>query len=127
MHRQIRPSRFLAKGRQWRLGLPLAVALSGLASLAGGPAAAPVINASYDSSVNSAPAGFRPAFQSVISFFETTFIDPITINIGVGWGEVGGSPVGSGALGQSLTYLAGYYGYGQLRNALIADAKSSAD
>jgi hypothetical protein len=127
MHREIRASRFFAKKRQRLRGLPLAVTLFGLVSLAGGPAAALVINANYDASVNSAPAGFRTAFQNVISFFQTAFIDPITINIGVGWGEVGGSPVGSGALGQSLTYLAGYYNYGQVRNALIADAKSSAD
>lgn len=67
-----------------------------------------VINAIYDASVNSAPSSFRTAFQSAASFFRTTFTDPITVNMHVGWGEVGGSPMSSGALGQSITYLAGY-------------------
>ena len=86
-----------------------------------------VVNATYDSSVNSAPAGFKTAFQSAIGFFQSTFSDPVTINLNVGWGEIGGSAVAAGALGESETYLAGYYSYGQVRNALIADRKSSAD
>lgn len=86
-----------------------------------------VINASYDMSVNGAPAGFKSALQTAIGFFQSTFSDPITINIGFGWGEVGGYSIGSGALGQSQTYLVGYYTYGQVRTALIADSKSSAD
>jgi hypothetical protein len=98
-----------------------------VASLTSGSATALVINANYDTSVNSAPAGFATAFQGVIDFFQSTFTDPITVNIGVGWGEVGGYTISAGALGQSQTYLAGYYSYGKVRDALIADAKSSAD
>src|SRR5262245_50322501 len=86
-----------------------------------------VINATYDTSVNNAPAGFVAAFQSAINFFQNTLSDPITINIGVGWGEVGGYSVAPGALGESESYLVGYYSYNQVRNALSADAKSSAD
>jgi hypothetical protein len=86
-----------------------------------------VINANYDSSVNSAPAGFKTAFQSVVNYFDNMFSDPITVNIGVGWGEVGGSTISAGALGESETYLAGYYSYSQVRNAMISDARSSAD
>jgi hypothetical protein len=86
-----------------------------------------VINATYDGSVYSAPAGFTTAFQNAIDFFQSTFSDPITINIGVGWGEVAGYSIAPGALGESGTYLSGYYTYNQMRNALIGDAKSSAD
>jgi hypothetical protein len=64
--------------------------------------------------VNSAPAGFTAAFQDAVNFFESTFINPITVNIDVGWGELGGSPIASGDLGESETYLAGYYSYNQV-------------
>ena len=91
------------------------------------PAEALVINANYDSSVNNAPAGFKTAFQSAVNFFTSTFSDPITVNLGVGWGEVGGSTISAGVLGESQTYLAGYYSYSQVRNAMISDARSSSD
>src|SRR5438874_1265127 len=58
---------------------------------------------------------------------QRTFREPITVSLNVGWGEIGGSAVAAGALGESETYLAGYYSYGQVRNALIADRKASAD
>jgi hypothetical protein len=126
MHRQTRSRRSTATSRRWPQGL-LAAGLAAVASLASGSAAALVINASYDTSVERAPAGFKTAFQSVVNFFQSTFTDPITVNLGVGWGEVGGYSISAGALGQSQTYLAGYYNYGQVRNALIADAKSASD
>ena len=95
--------------------------------LANGPVSALVINPTYDTSVSSAPAGFKTAFQSAVGYFQTTFSDPITVNINVGWGEIAGNSIASGALGESITYLAGYYSYGQVRNALTADRKSAAD
>jgi hypothetical protein len=105
-----------------------AALLAGAGLLAvGGSAEALVINPTYDASVNSAPPGFVTAFESAIGFFQSTYTDPITVNIGVGWGEVGGTPISSGALGESETYLAGFYNYGEVRNALLADSKSSAD
>jgi hypothetical protein len=95
--------------------------------LAGGSALALVINPTYDSSVSSAPAAFKTAFQSAVNYFQTSFSDPATVNINVGWGEIAGGSIASGALGESMTYLAGYYSYGEVRNALIADRKSAAD
>ena len=77
------------------------MALPGLVSSTSGSAAALVINATYDTSVATAPIEFKSAFQSVICFFQSTFTDPITINISVGWGEVGGYSISSGALGQN--------------------------
>jgi hypothetical protein len=105
-----------------------------LAALAGaavlvttGSARALVIDATYDSSVNGAPAGVKTAFQDAVSYIDSTFTNPITVNINVGWGEIAGSSISAGALGESETYLAGYYGYGQVRNALISDSRSAAD
>jgi hypothetical protein len=128
MRRQTGLRGSLARTRRQRQASPLAVALAGLASMAAsGSAEALLINTSYDSSINSAPAGFSSAFQTAVNFFQSTFRDSITVNIKVGWGEIGGRAIASGALGQSQTYLAGYYSYDTVRNAMISDARSSAD
>ena len=85
-----------------------------------------VINVSYDASVANAPAAFKSAIQSVVQFYESRFTDPVTINIAVGYQEVGGSSLDSGALGESLSFLSNY-SYSQVKNALTQDAKSSDD
>jgi hypothetical protein len=54
------------------------------------------------------------------------FNDPITVNIDVGWGEVAGQALGSGALAESETNL-GLFCYSQVRTALAGDAKSADD
>ena len=48
------------------------------------------------------------------------------MNIDVGYGEVGGYKLGSGALGESLTYLSNY-GYSQIKTALATDATTAND
>ena len=83
------------------------------------------INFTYDPSVADAPAGFTATLNSVASYLQTTFTDPVTVNIDVGYGEVGGTPL-NGALGTSSTFLRSY-SYTQLKNALTADASSAAD
>ncbi len=76
-----------------------ALLLIGLA--ASGSAQALSFNVTYDSSVNSAPAGFKTAFQDAVNYYDSTFANPITIDLNVGWGEVGGSGLSSNALGES--------------------------
>src|ERR1700736_1003711 len=99
MRRQTGLCGSLALACRQRQASPLAAALAGLASLAAsGSAEALFINASYDSSVNSAPAGFTSAFQTAVDFFDSTFADPITVNIKVGWGEIGGRALEVGGL-----------------------------
>jgi hypothetical protein len=83
-----------------------------------------VINVIYDSSVANAPAGFQAVVNSVVQFYESQFSNPITLNIHVGWGEVNGQSLGSGALGESESYLQSF-SYTQIRNAMIANAASS--
>src|SRR5215813_10669709 len=83
-----------------------------------------IVNLSFDSSVNSAPAGFVATVNAVAQFFQATFSDNVTINVAVGFGEVAGQTVTS--LGESITQLSTYT-YTQVRNALISDAKSSDD
>jgi FG-GAP-like repeat len=81
------------------------------------------INLTFDSSVNSAPAGFVASINAVVQFFDSHFNNPITVNIDVGYGEINGSPLDAGALGESETFL-NNYSYSALRNALIANASS---
>ena len=85
-----------------------------------------LLNISFDQAVNSLPTGFVSAVNYVVNYFDHLFNDPITINIDVGYGEVGGSPLDQGALGESLTFL-NTVSYTTLRNALLGDARSPDD
>ena len=53
--------------------------------------------------------------------FDSLFTNNCTINICVGYGEVGGNALGSGALGSSITNLLSALSYTSLRNALLAE------
>ena len=82
------------------------------------------IELTYDPSVASAPAGFKTALNYVVNFLDTTFTNPVTLTIDVGWGEVDGQSIDSSTLGESIESVAPAYSYTQLRNALIANATS---
>ena len=64
-----------------------------------------IFNITYDVSVNLAPATFKSAVTSVAQFFQNLFSDPVTINITVGYGEVGGQAMPTGALGANISFL----------------------
>ena len=91
------------------------------------PVAAPVvhsglvINIIYDSSVGSAPSGFKGAVDAAVSYLQAEFTNDMTLNIRVGYGEAGGNTMGSGALGQSQTNF-DLVSYGALRAALASHA-----
>ena len=85
-----------------------------------------IINVSYDQSASSLPAGFTSAVSAVVQFFQNEFTDPITFNLHVGYGEVHGSPLNAGSLGQSYFTLRSYT-YTQLKTALLAQATSTDD
>ena len=104
-----------------------AATTGGSTTLAGGSASAGlIINVTYDASVNSAPAAFKTDVAAVVSYLESKFTDPITININVGYGEVNGLTMAAGAIGQSMYFL-DPFSYAQVKNALAADAKSASD
>ena len=84
------------------------------------------INVIYDSSVTSAPAGFKAEVNAAVQYLESLYNDSITITIDVGYGEVAGSKLSAGALGESETYL-NSYSYSQLATAMKADATSASD
>ena len=105
-HRQTRPDRRLApRHRAIRPGF--------------------VINVSYDQNVSSLPAGFVAAINYVVSYYESIFTAPITVNIDVGYGEIDGQQLQSDALGESETFL-GDYSYSSIVNALAGVDPSAA-
>jgi len=85
-----------------------------------------ILNVTFESSVGSAPPEFTTAVDSAVNYLQTTFLDNVTVNIQVGFGTVNGGPLGPGALGQSLTYLANYT-YQDIKAAFANDAKSPDD
>ena len=85
-----------------------------------------VINIVWDASVANAPAGFTADVLSVVSYFESHFSNPVTITIDVGYGEVDGQSLGSGALGESETNF-NSVSYSVLQNALAANLNAIGD
>jgi VCBS repeat-containing protein len=81
------------------------------------------VNIIYDQSVGSLPAGFVAAVNYVVNYFDTTFTNAVTVNIDLGYGEVAGQSLGSGALGESETYFDSF-SYTQVVNALKANQPS---
>jgi VCBS repeat-containing protein len=76
-----------------------------------------VINVTYDQSLSSLPSGFVAAINYVVSYYESIFTSPITVNIDVGYGEIDGQALSSGALGESEAYLSSY-NYSTIKSAL---------
>jgi hypothetical protein len=75
----------------------------------------------WDSSVSSAPAGFKSAAIAAATYYTQMFSNPETITIDVGWGEVGGTAIGSGSLSESSSART-YEPYSAVRSALLKDA-----
>ena len=84
------------------------------------------INVSFDSSVTNAPTGFVAAVNYVVNYYDTLFTNNVTINLNVGYGEVAGQTLASGALGESVspTYVA--ESYSSVVSALQAQAAPGA-
>ena len=99
----------------------------GTTSTASAGSASPfVINVNWDASVGSAPAGFTAGVMKAVQFLESQFSNPVSITIDVGYGEVLGSALGNGVLGESATYLDSV-SYSTLVNALKSHATTPAD
>lgn len=82
------------------------------------------INVIWDSSVSSAPSAFKTAVMNAVQYLESEFSNPITINLHVGYGEIAGGALSSGALGESDSSMTSV-SYSQLLAGLSADATTS--
>jgi 20S proteasome alpha/beta subunit len=105
------------------------------------------INIIYDSFALAAPQSFRDGIQAAVNILQATFLDPITVNIAVGYGEFGGTALENlvpanlrnqaqnVSLGNIGYTGGGQFGNGQgisesystLRSLLAADARDSTD
>ena len=81
------------------------------------------INLTFDSSTNGAPSAFFSAMNAAAQYLDGIFLNPITVNITVGYGSIDGQSLSSGALGESDTFF-NQYTYSQIRGALIAGSSS---
>lgn len=84
------------------------------------------INVSYDQNPNTLPTGFVNAVNYVVNYLDTTFVANVTITLHVGYGEVAGTALSSGTLGES--YVDNYVSasYSSVRNALLAQGAPGA-
>ena len=78
-------------------------------------------NLTYGPDIASAPDGFKATVEAVAAFFESSFTDPITINVKVERGLSGG------LLGHSDYALTGPYTFAQITSALAQDPHSGSD
>ena len=76
------------------------------------------INVTYDSSVDNAPAAFKVDVQYAVNVLDGMFSNNVTLNIHVGWGEVGGLALDPTDLGESETAAAPKCTYTQIVGAL---------
>ena len=90
---------------------------------------------SFDSSVTSAnfSAGsaeekaFKNAVTDAVNVLDSLFTTPVTVNLDVGWGEVGGALLDDGDIGENTTTYVFDYSYSALKAALLATASASHD
>ena len=84
------------------------------------------IKLTYYSSTAGAPAAFFAAMNYCVQYLDNLITNNVTVNIDVGWGEVGGGSIAAGDDGQGgaegiiLTHA-------QLKAALLAHSNSAAD
>jgi hypothetical protein len=90
-----------------------------------GSGAGLVINVTYDQPVSGLPSGFVAAINYVVNYYESIFTTPATVNIDVGYGEIGGQAMASNALGESESFLAAY-NYSTIKSALATSDPSAA-
>ncbi len=84
------------------------------------------INLEFDPSVASAPAGFTAAVQYAASYFDTLLTDPITVNISVGFDEIGGQPITEPGEAEGGPVGGLDISYSQLQQLLAAHLTSAA-
>jgi len=91
-----------------------------------GPANGLKFHLYFDQAASSLPTGFQADVEAVANFLSTHFNDNITVNIRVGYGEVGGFRVPASALGESITNMVTVGSYSAMRSDLLNDTATGA-
>ena len=85
-----------------------------------------IVNLEWDAAALAAPASFRSSITAAANILAATFVDPITLNISVGYGDLteNGVVVGTPGSGLGLGGPTGgdFYDYSSLRNYFIETA-----
>jgi hypothetical protein len=81
------------------------------------------INIEFDSNALAAPASFRNAVLTAASLMDAALTDNITVNIGVGYGEIEGTPVSSTSA-EGGPNTGDFFTYSQIRSLLLSHASS---
>lgn len=84
------------------------------------------INLLYDAQALAAPQSFRDGVRAGADIIGATFIDPITVNISVGYGEISGLSLGTAAA-EGGPVGATFLSYSTARADLFASASSAQD
>ena len=86
------------------------------------------INLVYDPSVANAPTGFKGALQAAANVLDSALAgSDITVTVDVGWGELNGSPISGGILGEAEPASGQWLSYNQLVADLRAHPTSAED
>jgi hypothetical protein len=121
------PARRLPRAAKLCTGAALgALAAAALAQ----PSQALTILPHYDASITSLSnaSAIQTAFNTVAQDYSRSFANPVTVNVNVSWGSVGGQALPSTAVGASLNNLYGYYTFSQIRSDLATfSARNPAD
>ena len=83
-----------------------------------------LINVTFDTSVGTAPGAFETDVEAAAAFFDKELTNPITVDIAVGYGEIGGQRVTDGGGESEAPYNS--YSYTAARAALASAATSAA-
>jgi len=92
-----------------------------------GAARAVVIHPVYDSSITSLAnaSQVEAAFNAVAQDYSSSLAAPVTVNVGVSWGSVGGQSLPASAVGASINNLYGYFTYSQVKGFLSTAATNN--
>ena len=87
---------------------------------------------SFDQSASALPTGFESAVIAAFQFYADEFkpsgnTSGVTLHYNVGYGELDGSPLAAGDLGESYTFFGASQTYATLSSTLSAHANSAAD
>src|SRR6267378_5277534 len=83
------------------------------------------INVSFDQTPSTLPAAFVTAVNYVVNYFDSTFINNVTVNIQLGYGEIAGHSLAPGDPGESQSFF-DPISYTQAVSALDATGSSAA-
>lgn len=122
------PSRLAASAYSAAAATALSANQHAVAALQGGL----LINLVWDSSVANAPSGWKASIQAAATMIQNVISTPITVNIAVGYGEIGGYSGGSGSTVPANSAEGGtlgdiYQSYTTVRQELVKSATSADD